>query len=96
MTQTISKVNVPPTVTGTGSVTATPTSYTTAVTTTASTTTAVSDGRHQDSSAVLGKRPRKASTKYEDLEQPSPPVGFLGNIVLHRCLVDILVHLSVN
>lgn len=71
-TQTISKVNVPPTVTGTGSVTATPTSYTTAVTTTASTTTAVS---HQDVTTVLGKRPRKASTKYEDLEQPSTPVG---------------------
>ena len=71
-TQTISKVNVPPTVTGTGSVTATPTSYTTAVTTTASTTTAVS---HQDTMTVLGKRPRKASTKYEDLEPPSTPVG---------------------
>ncbi len=76
-TQTISKVNVPPTVTGTGSVTATPTSYTTAVTTTASTTTAVT---HQDVTTVLGKRPRKASTKYEDLEQPSPPV---------RCGCDI-------
>lgn len=83
-TQTISKVNVPPTVTGTGSVTATPTSYTTAVTTTASTTTAVSEGRHQDSTTVLGKRPRKASTKYEDLEQPSTPVCFLGYVVLHR------------
>ena len=70
-TQTISKVNVPPTVTGTGSVTATPTSYTTAVTTTASTTTAVSQ---QDVTTVLGKRPRKASTKYEELEQPSTPV----------------------
>ena len=73
-TQTISKVNVPPTVTGTGSITATPTSYTTAVTTTASTTTAVS---HQDVTTVLGKRPRKASTKYEDLEQPSTPVGYV-------------------
>ena len=68
-TQTISKVNVPPT--GTGSVTATPTSYTTAVTTTASTTTATA---HQDVTTVLGKRPRKASTKYEDLEQPATPV----------------------
>ena len=71
-TQTISKVNVPPT--GTGSVTATPTSYTTAVTTTASTTTATG---HQDVTTVLGKRPRKASTKYEDLEQPATPVRSL-------------------
>ena len=98
-TQTISKVNVPPTVTGTGSVTATPTSYTTAVTTTASTTTAVSEGRHQDSTTVLGKRPRKASTKYEDLEQPSTPVGFPwihSSSQIIRCFVNVLIHLGVN
>lgn len=83
-TQTLSKLNVPPMVTGTGSVTATPTSYTTAVTTTASTTTATSDVHQQDALTVLGKRPRKASTKYEDLEQPSTPVRWLVG-----CLVPL-------
>ena len=74
-TQTISKVNIA-TVTGSGSMTATPTSYTTAVTTTASTTTASSV--HQDSSTVLGKRVRRQSSKYEDQEQQPPaPVGHL-------------------
>lgn len=73
-TQTISKVNVA-TVTGSGSVTATPTSYTTAVTTTASTTTASSV--HQDSggTSVLGKRVRRQSSKYEDQDQQTTPVG---------------------
>lgn len=71
-TQTISKVNIA-TVTGSGSVTATPTSYTTAVTTTASTTTASSV--HQDSGTVLGKRVRRQSSKYEDQEQQSTTVG---------------------
>lgn len=67
ITQTLSKVNLNNTVkgTGTGSVTATPTSYMTAVTTTASTTSASLVG--QD---LLGKRVRKQSTKYEDFEQP--------------------------
>lgn len=51
-------------VTGTGSVTATPSVYTSAVTTTASSTTMTSAGSH------LGKRIRRTSTKYEDYEPP--------------------------
>ena len=71
ITQTLSKVNLNKTMkgTGTGSVTATPTSYMTAVTTTASTTSASVVG--QD---LLGKRVRKQSTKYEDFEQPTAMV----------------------
>ena len=58
---------VPIIVTGTGSVTATPTAYTTTVTTLATSTTSMTS---QDSSGVLGKRIRRTSTKYEDFEQP--------------------------
>lgn len=69
-TQTVHKVNVP--TTGTGSVTAIPNAYTNAVTTTASTTTttAAQEGvtTCQDPS-ILGKRIRRQSTKYEDYEQ---------------------------
>ncbi len=54
------------TVTGTGSVTATPTAYTTAVTTIASTTTVASG---EVASSSLGKRIRRQSSKYEDYEQ---------------------------
>lgn len=61
-TQTVDQVNIPA-VTGTGSVTATPTAYTNAVTTSASTTSA----EHEVN--VLGKRIRRQSTKYEDYEQ---------------------------
>lgn len=74
--QTLSKVNLNSSLmkgTGTGSVTATPTSYMTAVTTTASTTSASAVGS-QDS--LLGKRVRKQSTKYEDYEQPPLPVSW--------------------
>ena len=54
-------------VTGTGSITATPTAYTTAVTTIASSTTTTT--------AELGKRIRKTSTKYEDYESQVPQVS---------------------
>ena len=50
-------------VTGTGSVTATPSAYTTAVMTTATTTTTITPGQ------LLGKRVRRQSSKYEDYEQ---------------------------
>ena len=72
MTQTVHKANVPTTVTGTGSVTAIPNAYTSAVTTAASTTTTTvaQEGvtTCQDPS-ILGKRIRRQSTKYEDYEQ---------------------------
>ena len=54
-------------VTGTGSITATPTAYTTAVTTIASSTTTTT--------SELGKRIRKTSTKYEDYESQVPQVS---------------------
>lgn len=58
----------PPTlVTGTGSITATPTAYTTAVTTSATSTTT---GGGVTGGSVLGKRIRRTSTKYDDFEQP--------------------------
>ena len=58
----------PPTlVTGTGSITATPTAYTTAVTTSATSTTTVGGVA---GGSVLGKRIRRTSTKYDDFEQP--------------------------
>lgn len=76
-TQTVGKIDIPVTVTGTGSVTATPIAYTSAVTTTASTTTmtAAQDGitTGQDAS-ILGKRIRRQSTKYEDYEQQAMTV----------------------
>ena len=77
-TQTVSKVNVP-SVTGTGSVTATPTVYTTAITTTASTTTmtTTSSGQEGAAASLLGKRVRKQSTKYEDYEQQTLTVCLL-------------------
>lgn len=72
MTQTVHKANIPTSVTGTGSVTAIPNAYTSAVTTTASTTTTTvaQEGvtTCQDPS-ILGKRIRRQSTKYEDYEQ---------------------------
>lgn len=55
-----------PIVTGTGSITATPTAYTTAVTTLAASTTTTTTGQE----TVLGKRIRRTSTKYDDFEQP--------------------------
>ena len=71
-TQTVGKLSIP-SVTGTGSVTATPTVYTTAITTTASTTTmtTTSSGQEGAASSLLGKRVRRQSTKYEDYEQQS-------------------------
>ncbi|XP_011406316.1 PREDICTED: bromodomain-containing protein 3-like [Amphimedon queenslandica] len=58
----------PPTlVTGTGSITATPTAYTTAVTTSATSTTTVGG---VTGGSILGKRIRRTSTKYDDFEQP--------------------------
>lgn len=74
--QTLSKVNLNASLlgTGTGSVTATPTSYMTAVTTTASTTYAPTAANQE---SLLGKRVRKQSTKYEDYEQP-PTVAVGG------------------
>lgn len=89
--QTVSKVNLDTSLvvgTGTGSVTATPTSYMTAVTTTASTTTASVMGS-QDS--LLGKRVRKQSTKYEDYEQPAAMVR-----VGKRSLLYVLLKLTSN
>lgn len=62
-------------VTGTGSVTATPTAYTTAVMTTATTTTSTLVG--QTSGALLGKRVRRQSSKYEDYEQQTATVRVL-------------------
>ena len=73
ITQTLSKVTLNNKVakgTGTGSITATPSSFMTAVTTTASTTSVSLVG--QD---LLGKRVRKQSTKYEDFEQPMAMVS---------------------
>lgn len=80
--QTLSKVNLNTSLKGigTGSVTATPTSYMTAVTTTASTTSASIVGSQE---SLLGKRVRKQSTKYEDYEQPTVTVCVLLLKVLH-------------
>lgn len=70
-------------VTGTGSVTATPTAYTTAVATMASSTTVASG---EMSSSLLGKRIRRQSTKYEDYEQQSlVPVCLLNMYVVCVC-----------
>ncbi|CAI8050147.1 Bromodomain-containing protein 2 [Geodia barretti] len=54
-------------VTGIGSVTATPTAYTTAVMTTATTTTSMTPVRL--TGQLLGKRVRRQSSKYEDYDQ---------------------------
>jgi hypothetical protein len=54
-------------VTGTGSVTATPTAYTTAVMTTATTTTSMTPVHL--TGQLLGKRVRRQSSKYEDYDQ---------------------------
>lgn len=56
-------------VTGTGSITATPSAYTTAVTTIASSTTTTT------ADYQLGKRIRKSSTKYEDYKSQVPLVS---------------------
>ena len=66
-----SRATPPTLVTGTGSITATPTAYTTAVTTSATSTTSVgvAEGGGIGSGSVLGKRIRRTSTKYDDFEQ---------------------------
>lgn len=66
-TMTTTSLALEGSVTGTGSVTATPTAYTTAVMTTATTTTSTLIG--QSSGGMLGKRVRRQSSKYEDYEQ---------------------------
>lgn len=91
-TQTISKVDVP-SVTGTGSVTATPTVFTTAITTTASstTTTSTSSGQEGSPPSILGKRVRRQSTKYEDYEQQSLTVCVLVHCVEEELESPLLV-----
>ena len=71
------------TVTGSGSVTATPTVYTTAVTTTATTTTTPTG--QEGASSLLGKRIRRQSTKYEDYEQQTLTVSWLLPVSLAGC-----------
>lgn len=78
------------TVTGSGSVTATPTAYTTAVTTTATTTT-TSTGL-EGPSPLLGKRIRKQSTKYEDYEQQTLTVSLSRVFPSVVFCIDLLRH----
>ena len=80
-------------VTGTGSMTATPSVYTTAVMTTATTTTSVTPGQTQGQ--LLGKRVRRQSSKYEDYEQQTLStvscVSLSVCVFLSLCVLGVIV-----
>lgn len=83
----IARSIVMPVVTGTGSITATPTLFTDAVTTMATSTTPTTGQE-----TVLGKRTRKTSTKYdEDFEKPAIVVRsctYVVHVLLKRILLE--------